>query len=75
MLVAVIANILTRAFFAILTLSIPTPVMARYEFGSETWYQSMIAADIVLLLCWRSKSIEDYDEKDGVNERSPVRPP
>lgn len=54
----VIATGFTKAFFAILTLSIPTPVMARYEFGSETWYQSIMAVDIVLLLCWRRRLIE-----------------
>jgi hypothetical protein len=27
-----------KLFFVIRTLSIPTPVMARYELGSETWY-------------------------------------
>jgi hypothetical protein len=27
---------MTKHFFAIRTLSIPTPVMARYELGSET---------------------------------------
>ena len=29
---------ITKHFFVIRTFSIPAPVMARYELGSDTWY-------------------------------------
>lgn len=38
-------NGITMAFFLILIVSIPAPVMTRYEFGSETWYLIELVGD------------------------------